>query len=46
MLSNRPITKADIIRAEDILGPHLGSLKEKQQRKTVTSNNEHMQRTA
>jgi len=31
MLPNFPITKAGIMRAEDILGPNLGSLKVKQQ---------------
>jgi len=29
MLPNSPITKAEILQAEDILGPNLGSLKRK-----------------
>jgi len=32
MLSNCPITKADIMLTEDILGPNLGSLKDKMTR--------------
>ena len=34
MLPNCPITKADILRAENILGPNRGSLKVKTTRKT------------
>jgi len=32
MLLNCPVTKADIMHAEDILGPNLGSLKGKMTR--------------
>jgi len=34
MIPNSPITKEDILHAEDILGPNLGSLKGKTVRKT------------
>ena len=34
MLPNRPINKSEIIHAEEILGPNLGSLKCKTTRKT------------
>jgi len=36
MISNCPITKADIVSAEDIFEPNLGSLKGKMTRKTLS----------
>jgi len=35
MIPNCPITKEDILHAEDILGPNLGSLKGKMVHKTL-----------
>jgi len=39
MLPNCPINKSDIIHAEEILGPNLGSLKGKTTRKTPSKVN-------